>query len=216
MVAPFSARGIAGDPNAKPDLVAPGVSMVGLRAPGSVIDTEHPTARVGSANFRGSGTSMATAVASGNVAGLLSELPDLDPNDVKDALTEGAYSVAGGRTASGAGAIDLDAAKSAAEQAEPGPRPVEQPRRRCCLQPLRRRLAQRLAQRRDRRLAAAAREPALPAGAGLGDLGRRRRRRGLRPGRPGPCVGPGRRPGRRLACSHLVGSHLVGPHLVER
>jgi serine protease AprX len=116
VVAPFSARGIAGDPNAKPDLVAPGVSTVGLRAPGSVIDTDHPTARVGSANFRGSGTSMATAVASGDIAGLLSVLPDLDPDDVKDALTQGAYAVPGDRTATGAGAIDLVAAKAAAQR----------------------------------------------------------------------------------------------------
>jgi serine protease AprX len=115
-VAPFSARGIAGDPNAKPDLVAPGVSTVGLRAPGSVIDTEHPTARVGSANFRGSGTSMATAVASGDVAGLLSVLPDLDPDGVKDALTQGAYALPGDRTATGAGGIDLVGAKAAAAQ----------------------------------------------------------------------------------------------------
>jgi serine protease AprX len=116
VVAPFSARGIAGDPNAKPDLVAPGVSTVGLRAPGSVIDTDHPDARVGAANFRGSGTSMATAMASGDVAGLLSELPDLDPNDVKDALTSSAYAVPGGVTAAGAGGLDQVAAKAAASQ----------------------------------------------------------------------------------------------------
>jgi hypothetical protein len=116
VVAPFSARGVPGDPNVKPDLVAPGVSTVGLRAPGSVIDTLHPTARVGSANFRGSGTSMATAIASGNVAGLLSELPDLDPDDVKSALTQGAYDIPGGRTSAGAGGLDLVGAMAAAEQ----------------------------------------------------------------------------------------------------
>jgi serine protease AprX len=116
VVAPFSARGVAGDPNAKPDLVATGVSTVGLRAPGSVIDTDHPNARVGSANFRGSGTSMATAVASGDVAGLLSVLPDLDPDDVKAALTQGAYAVPGDVTATGAGGIDLVGAETAAQQ----------------------------------------------------------------------------------------------------
>ena len=116
VVAPFSARGIAGDPNIKPDVVADGVSTVGLRAPGSVIDSQHPTARVGSANFRGSGTSMAAAVASGEVAGLLSVLPDLDPDDVKAALMNGAYDVAGDRTATGAGGIDVVAAQAAAQQ----------------------------------------------------------------------------------------------------
>ncbi|MGZ4638303.1 MAG: S8 family serine peptidase [Actinomycetes bacterium] len=116
VVAPFSSRGIAGVPNAKPDLVAPGVSMVGLRAPGSVIDTQYPSGRVGSANFRGSGTSMATAVTSGTVAAVLSELPDLDPDDVKDALAQGAYAVAGDRTATGAGGLDLAGAEAAAER----------------------------------------------------------------------------------------------------
>jgi serine protease AprX len=116
VVAPFSARGIAGDPNAKPDLVAPGVSTVGLRAPGSLIDTDHPTARVGSANFRGSGTSMATAITSGEVAGLLSVLPDLDPDDVKAALTQGAYDIPGDSTATGAGGLDLVGATAAAQQ----------------------------------------------------------------------------------------------------
>jgi serine protease AprX len=116
VVAPFSARGNAAAPNVKPDLVAPGVSTIGLRAPGSIVDTEHPTARVGSANFRGSGTSMATAIASGTVAGLLSELPNLDPDDVKGALMRGAYEITGDRTATGAGGLDLRGATAAVEQ----------------------------------------------------------------------------------------------------
>jgi serine protease AprX len=116
VVAPFSARGVQGDPNAKPDLVAPGVSTVGLRAPGSVIDRENVGARVGTANFRGSGTSMATAIASGDIAGLLSALPDLAPNDVKAAITDGAYAVAGDRTATGAGGLDVAGAALAARQ----------------------------------------------------------------------------------------------------
>jgi serine protease AprX len=116
VVAPFSARGIAGDPAMKPDLVADGVSTVGLRAPGSIIDTQHPTARVGTANFRGSGTSMASAVAAGQVAGLLSVLPDLDPDDVKAALTSGANDLPGDVTATGAGGVDLVGAKAAAQR----------------------------------------------------------------------------------------------------
>jgi serine protease AprX len=116
VVASFSARGNPANPNVKPDLVAPGVSTVGLRAPGSIVDTEHPTARVGSANFRGSGTSMATAVASGAVAGLLSELPNLDPDDVKGALMQGAYDIPGDRTATGAGGLDVRGAKAAVQQ----------------------------------------------------------------------------------------------------
>src|SRR4051794_247606 len=49
----------------KPDLVAPGRSVVSLRAPGSAIDTANPTARIGTANFVGSGTSFSAAITSG-------------------------------------------------------------------------------------------------------------------------------------------------------
>jgi serine protease AprX len=113
-VAPFSSRGTPGARNIKPDLVAPAVSVVGLRAPGSVVDSEHPGSRVGPANFVGSGTSMAAAVTSAAVARLLSVLPDLEPEDVKAALTEGAYTVPGDRTATGAGGLDLPGARDAA------------------------------------------------------------------------------------------------------
>ncbi|MGZ4590911.1 MAG: S8 family serine peptidase, partial [Actinomycetes bacterium] len=116
VVAPFSSRGIAGVANAKPDLVAPGVSMVGLRAPGSVIDTQYPSGRVGSANFRGSGTSMATAATSGAVAALLSAEADLLPDQVKAALTASAYRLPGDRSAAGAGGVDLAAAPAAADR----------------------------------------------------------------------------------------------------
>ena len=116
VVATFSARGVAGDPDAKPDLVAPGVKVVGLRAPGSVIDTQYPAGRVGESNFRGSGTSMATAVASGAAAGLLAALPDLDPDEVKLALTQGAYALPGGHEATGAGGLDAAGARLAADR----------------------------------------------------------------------------------------------------
>jgi serine protease AprX len=59
---------------------------------------------------------MATAVASGAVADLLSELPNLDPDDVKAALQRGAYDIPGDRTATGAGGLDLSGAKAAVQQ----------------------------------------------------------------------------------------------------
>jgi serine protease AprX len=114
-VAGFSSRGTSNDPNAKPDLVAPGVKIVGLRAPGSVIDSLYPVGRVGAANFRGSGTSAATARTSGAVADLLSSRPDLDPDEVKLSLVTGAYAVPGGRSAAGAGGLDLAGAALAAD-----------------------------------------------------------------------------------------------------
>ncbi len=42
--------------------------MVSLRAPGSTVDRTYPTARVGSANFVGSGTSFSAAITSGAAA----------------------------------------------------------------------------------------------------------------------------------------------------
>jgi serine protease AprX len=52
----------------KPDLVSSGRSVVSLRAPGSTIDTLFPSARVGTSNFVGSGSSFSTAVTSGAAA----------------------------------------------------------------------------------------------------------------------------------------------------
>src|SRR4029079_625068 len=52
----------------KPDLVTSGRSVVSLRAPGSTIDTLFPSARIGSSNFVGSGSSFSTAVTSGAAA----------------------------------------------------------------------------------------------------------------------------------------------------
>jgi serine protease AprX len=64
----WSSRGTDFAGRAKPDLVAPGVGLVGLRAPGSTIDLANPSARVGDHYFRGSGTSMSTAVVAGAAA----------------------------------------------------------------------------------------------------------------------------------------------------
>jgi serine protease AprX len=94
-----------GEGHAKPDVVAPGVSLVSLRAPGSTIDVQHPTARVGADYFRGTGTSMSTAVVSGAAAVLLSHHGNATPDDVKGALVDSAVQI--GRQA---GAIDLAAA----------------------------------------------------------------------------------------------------------
>jgi serine protease AprX len=90
-----------------PDLVAPGTSVVSLRVPGSTLDTEFATARVGSRFFTGSGTSQAAAVTSGLVARLLSARPDLNPDQVKAVLTAGAVDLPDPRSADGAGRIDL-------------------------------------------------------------------------------------------------------------
>ena len=93
----------------RPDLSTPGVSLVSLRAPGSIADVENESARVASKYFKGTGTSMSAAVASGAAAALLSKKPGLDPNGVKQLFVGTTYA---GNLAEGAGSggLALDAA----------------------------------------------------------------------------------------------------------
>ena len=131
-VAPYSGRGPAPQGVAKPDLVSPGNHLVSLRAPFSVVDRQNPASRIDNAYFRGSGTSMATAVTTGAIADILAVRPDLSPDGVKALLTGTAYTGAGltDRSAAGAGGLDLEAALAAAptvpdpgttDAAPPGP-----------------------------------------------------------------------------------------------
>jgi serine protease AprX len=102
-VADFSSR----DAVRPPDVVAPGTAVVSLRVPGSTLDAEFPTARIGEGFFRGSGTSQATAVVSGLVALLLEARPDLTPNQVKALLKAGAVDLPTDVSADGSGRVDL-------------------------------------------------------------------------------------------------------------
>jgi serine protease AprX len=70
----------------KPDLVTSGRSVVSLRDPGSTIDVQNPSARVGNANFVGSGTSFSSAITSGAAALLIAADPSYTPNTVKGTL----------------------------------------------------------------------------------------------------------------------------------
>ena len=70
----------------KPDLVTSGRSVVSLAAPGSTIYNNYPSARIGSANFVGSGTSFSAAITSGAAALVLAGNPGLTPNQVKARL----------------------------------------------------------------------------------------------------------------------------------
>ncbi len=97
---------------AKPDVVAPGVSVVSLRAPGSTVDVTHPEGRVGAVYFRGSGTSMSTALVAGAAALLVAHHPGATPDDVKGALVDGATQIAGGR--------EIDIARADRADARPG------------------------------------------------------------------------------------------------
>ncbi|MEV1286327.1 S8 family peptidase [Micromonospora sp. NPDC049679] len=112
VVAAWSGRGPTWQGDAKPDLVAPGGHLVSLRSPGSVADTDNPQARIGNDYFRGSGSSMATAVTSGVVARTLAVQPKLRPDAVKNLLTTTAYTAPGLTRAGGAGAGALDAGRA--------------------------------------------------------------------------------------------------------
>ena len=103
-----------GDGTRNPDLVAPGEHVVSLRSPNSLLDQEHPAGRVGERLFRGSGTSQATAVVSGAAALLLSQRPDLTPDQVKALLMGTARSLPNATKAQqGSGLIDLATAMNA-------------------------------------------------------------------------------------------------------
>jgi serine protease AprX len=70
----------------KPDLVASGRSVVSLAAPGSTIYSNNPSARIGSANFVGSGTSFSAAIVSGAAALVLGDNPGITPDQLKARL----------------------------------------------------------------------------------------------------------------------------------
>jgi serine protease AprX len=78
------------------DLLAPGESVVSLRDPGSSIDLDFPSARVGGRLFKGSGSSQATAVVSGAVALLLQKRPNLTSDQVKALLKSSATPISSG------------------------------------------------------------------------------------------------------------------------
>jgi serine protease AprX len=115
-VAEFSSRGT---PDRHVDLVAPGRSIVGLRAPGSFIDRNHPEGRVADDDaerlMRGSGTSQAAAVVSGAVALVLQANPALSPDQVKSVLTSTASPIPSALAIdAGSGQVDVAAAVDAA------------------------------------------------------------------------------------------------------
>jgi serine protease AprX len=70
----------------KPDLVTSGRSVVSLAAPGSTVYDENPSARIGSGNFVGSGTSFSSAITSGAAALVLAANPTLTPDELKARL----------------------------------------------------------------------------------------------------------------------------------
>ena len=85
-VSSFSSSGPTVDGYAKPDVLAPGRSVVSSRSPGSTIDLANPNSAIGASYAKASGTSFATAITSGAAALVLSRNPLLSPDQVKRRL----------------------------------------------------------------------------------------------------------------------------------
>jgi len=97
------------------DVVAPGKSVVSLKAPNSQVDVSNPAATIGTRFMKGSGTSQAAAVVGGAAALIVDQRPGITPDQVKALLMETARPIPGFSTeCQGAGMIDLAAARTAA------------------------------------------------------------------------------------------------------
>ena len=85
----WSSRGLTMDGYAKPELMAPGQSIVStLSSPASYLAQALPGAVVDNRYLRLSGTSPSAAIVSGAVALMLEENPDLTPDQVKFRLVQ--------------------------------------------------------------------------------------------------------------------------------
>ncbi|HEX5824932.1 MAG TPA: S8 family serine peptidase [Candidatus Limnocylindrales bacterium] len=90
----------------RPDFVAPGAHIQGLRVPNSYIDSH--SSQLDDRFLRGSGTSESTAITSGAVALILDKYPNATPDQVKRLLMITAYDLPAGRVASmGSGELSL-------------------------------------------------------------------------------------------------------------
>jgi serine protease AprX len=117
LVAPFSAQGpTSANGFAKPDIVAPGKSLISSRATGSTVDLAHPEARVGTDYFKGSGTSFSAAIASGVVALMLAKAPALTPDQVKERLLTSANGIVNRVNVDGFGEVDAASAISSKDR----------------------------------------------------------------------------------------------------
>ncbi len=109
----------SGDRTRRPDLLAPGKSVVSLRVRKSFADQLHPEGRVPGTNakryFRGSGTSQAAAATSGAAALLFEARPGLTPNQAKAILMRTARPLLSLDPAQGQGVVAVDDAVSFAQ-----------------------------------------------------------------------------------------------------
>jgi len=118
-VADFSSRGPTVDGLIKPDVLAPGVNIISLRSPGSMLDKQNKKARIDTWYLSLSGTSMATPVCSGVVAQMLQFDCSLTPDQIKKRLMETAKTLDGlDPNTQGAGVIDAQKATGVMAEAQ--------------------------------------------------------------------------------------------------
>jgi serine protease AprX len=111
----WSSRGPTAAGLVKPDLVAPGRTLIATRSYGSDVEVENPKALVAPSYIKGSGTSEAAAVVSGLAAQLLEARPELTPDQVKAILKGSATPIPNlAQTFQGVGRVSLANALSAA------------------------------------------------------------------------------------------------------
>jgi serine protease AprX len=99
-VTSFSGSGVVAGV-AKPDVVAPGLHVLGVVPADSAVAAANPQGWTRDGLFKGSGTSEATAVTSGVAAAYLSDHPAASPQDVKSAIRSAAEPVRDARAGAG-------------------------------------------------------------------------------------------------------------------
>ena len=111
-VASYSAVAAIGGAR-KPDFVAFGSHIQGLRVPNSYLDMTFPGGIIDGRYFRGSGTSQSAAITSGAVALILQKYPAMPPDQVRAFLSGNAVSLSATPRLQGKGEIDLQPMLSA-------------------------------------------------------------------------------------------------------
>jgi len=110
----WSSRGPTAQGLSKPDVVAPGRTLVSARSYGSSVEANNPKALISPSYIKGSGTSQAAAVVSGLAALLVKAHPEWTPDQVKHALRSTASPIAGAAPAAqGRGRVSYAAAVNA-------------------------------------------------------------------------------------------------------
>ncbi|HVF21168.1 MAG TPA: S8 family serine peptidase [Mycobacteriales bacterium] len=114
----WTSRGPTSAGYPKPDVAAPGRTLIALRSFGSTVEFDNPKALVSPAYIKGSGSSQASAVTAGAAALLVAARPSLTPDQVKALLTKTASPIPfGDPLQQGSGRISVAAAMTA----DPGP-----------------------------------------------------------------------------------------------